>query len=186
MNSEMLLHKAIEFAAIKHKNQTRKQSEAPYIVHPAEVMLFLTESGCEYDCIAAGVLHDTLEDTETTYEELVEQFGVKIADMVASESEDKSKSWYERKQRTVDKLKTASVEAKMICLADKLSNLQSMVYDYARVGEKMWTRFGADKDSIAWYYRSVINATKSMRIPMRARLIDNYIALFGDDEKLEK
>lgn len=186
MNSEMLLHKAIEFAAVKHKNQTRKQSDTPYIVHPAEVMLFLTESGCEYDCIAAGILHDTLEDTETTYEELVAQFGVKIADLVAAESEDKSKSWRERKQNTVDKIKTASVEAKMICLADKLSNLQSMVYDYERVGDKLWTRFGADKDSIAWYYRSIINETKNMRVPMRARLIDNYIALFGDDDRLEK
>ena len=186
MNSEMLLHKAIEFAAVKHRNQLRKQSDTPYIVHPAEVMLFLTESGCDYDCIAAGILHDTLEDTETTYEELVAQFGVKIADLVASESEDKSKTWRERKQATVDRLKTASVEVKMICLADKLSNLQSMVYDYAKIGDKLWSRFGADRDSIAWYYRSIINGTKSMRVPMRARLIDNYIARFGDDERLDK
>ena len=87
MNSDaMLIHKAIEFAAKKHRNQTRKGSDTPYIIHPVEVMLFLKESGCSADVVAAGVLHDTLEDTDTTFEELKECFGEAVAKLVATES----------------------------------------------------------------------------------------------------
>lgn len=181
----MLLHKAIEFAAVKHKDQKRKGSQTPYIVHPVEVMLFLTECGCSFECVAAGVLHDTLEDTETTREELVAEFGVHIADLVAAESEDKSKSWQERKQATIDGLKTASEETKMICLADKLSNLQSMVYDYATVGEKLWTFFHADRERSAWYYRGIINGTKDVKCVLRDKLIENYIKMFGSADGLD-
>lgn len=183
MDSEAkLLHKAIEFAAVKHRDQKRKGSDTPYIVHPVEVMLFLTECGCSAETVAAGVLHDTLEDTETTLEELKENFGTAVAELVAAESEDKSKSWQERKQATIDSLKTAGRETKMICLADKLSNLQSMVYDFATVGDKLWSRFSADKEHVAWYYRGVILGTKDMRSPLRDRLIDCYISLFGKED----
>ncbi len=182
--SAKILHKAIEFAAVKHRNQKRKGSDTPYIVHPVEVMLFLTECGCSTETVVAGVLHDTLEDTETTLEELKENFGGKIAALVASESEDKSKSWQERKQTTIVSLKTASEETKMICLADKLSNLQSMVYDYATVGDNLWSRFNADKEHIEWYYRGIILGTKGVHSPLRDRLIDCYKSLFGDNEEV--
>ncbi|MCH5351748.1 MAG: bifunctional (p)ppGpp synthetase/guanosine-3',5'-bis(diphosphate) 3'-pyrophosphohydrolase [Clostridiales bacterium] len=182
MNKDaILLHKAIEFAAVKHRNQTRKSTATPYIVHPIEVMLFLQESGCSPEVIAAGVLHDTLEDTETTLEELKENFGETVAAIVASESEDKSKSWQERKQTTIDHLKTASDDTVMVCLADKLSNMQSMVYDYPLVGESLWSRFKADKEHVRWYYRGIILATKRVDCAIRKRLIDCYIELFGDD-----
>ncbi|MCH5158148.1 MAG: bifunctional (p)ppGpp synthetase/guanosine-3',5'-bis(diphosphate) 3'-pyrophosphohydrolase [Clostridiales bacterium] len=183
MNSDaILLHKAIEFAAVKHRNQTRKSTVTPYIVHPIEVMLFLQEIGCSAEVIAAGVLHDTLEDTETTLEELKENFGEKVAMLVASESEDKSKSWQERKQTTIDHLKTASVDTVTVCLADKLSNMQSMVYDYALIGDELWKRFKADKEHVRWYYRGIIESTKRVDCPLRKRLIDCYIELFGDDD----
>lgn len=185
MNNSMLVHKAVEFAAVKHRDQRRKGSDTPYIVHPVEVALFLTECGCDEVCIAAGVLHDTLEDTETTYEELVEQFGKPVADLVAAESEDKSKSWRERKQATVDSLAMATPETMLICLADKLSNLRSMVYDYAEVGERLWSRFSADKDSIEWYYRSIINGSKRSKSVLRERLIYYYTKLFGNTELLD-
>lgn len=186
MNNSMLVHKAIEFAAVKHKNQKRKGSDTPYIVHPVEVALFLTECGCDEICITAGVLHDTLEDTETTYEELVEQFGKNVADIVAEESEDKSKSWRERKQATVDRFATASEKAQLVCLADKLSNLRSMVYDYAIVGDGLWSRFSADREKIEWYYRSIINVSKGNKSALRERLIHYYVKLFGHRELLDE
>ncbi len=185
MEVSELLHTAIEFAAIKHRNQKRKGSDTPYIVHPVEVMLLLTETDCSAECLAAGILHDTIEDTETTREELASIFGERVAELVAAESEDKSKSWQERKQTTIDELPNHPYEAKLICLADKLSNLQSMVYDHARVGEKLWGVFNADKDHIAWYYRGIINATKDVQCVLRERLILNYIELFGSDDRLE-
>ncbi len=184
MKDRMLLHKAISFAAEKHKDQLRKGSCTPYIVHPVEVMMLLSECGCSDECIVAGVLHDTLEDTDTSKAELAEQFGERVAYLVAAESEDKSKSWKERKQATIDKLPNAEYDTKMICLADKLSNLQSMVYDYDTVGERLWPRFNADKDSIAWYYRSIINNTADLKNALRERLIECYIELFGNSDEL--
>lgn len=88
-----MIHEAIEFAAIKHRNQTRKSTDIPYIVHPMEVMQILTANGCDEKTIVAGILHDTLEDTATTHEELSEHFGEDVADIVGGVTEDKSKSW---------------------------------------------------------------------------------------------
>ena len=90
--ANMRIHKAIEFATLKHQGQTRKGTDIPYIVHPIEVMQILTASGCEEDIIIAGILHDTLEDTNTEREEIVEAFGARVAELVAHESEDKSVS----------------------------------------------------------------------------------------------
>lgn len=154
----MFLHKAIEFAAIKHNNQKRKGGDTPYIVHPLEVMQILTDNGCEEKVIIAGILHDTLEDTDTTIQELTDNFGEEIANLVKGESEDKSKSWQERKQTTIDNLVNDSFETKLICCADKLSNLKSMYCDYQKIGEKLWARFNAPKEKSKWYYNAIINA----------------------------
>ena len=116
----MKIHNAIIFASIKHQNQKRKGTNLPYIVHPMEVMQILTENGCSENVIVAGILHDTLEDTDTTPQEIEKEFGKDILAIVQSESEDKSKTWKERKQHTIDCLKTDSLETKLVCCADKL------------------------------------------------------------------
>nr|WP_298677265.1 HD domain-containing protein [uncultured Treponema sp.] len=155
------IQKAIVFATQKHEGQKRKGTDIPYIVHPMEVMQILTDMNCEEAVIIAGILHDTLEDTDTTPEEIREAFGENILAIVQTESEDKSKTWKERKQRTVDELTEASTESKQVCFADKLSNIRSMYRDKLNVGEKIWERFNADKNNIAWYYRSIANALKN-------------------------
>ncbi len=162
-NSKMSVNiqKAIVFATQKHEGQKRKGTDIPYIVHPMEVMQILTDMNCEEAVIIAGILHDTLEDTDTTPEEIREAFGENILAIVQTESEDKSKTWKERKQRTVDELTEASTESKQVCFADKLSNIRSMYRDKLNVGEKIWERFNADKNNIAWYYRSIANALKN-------------------------
>lgn len=101
----MKIHNAIIFASIKHQNQKRKGTNLPYIVHPMEVMQILTENGCNENVIVAGILHDTLEDTDTTPQEIEKEFGKDILAIVQTESEDKSKTWKERKQHTIDCLK---------------------------------------------------------------------------------
>ena len=162
-NSKMSVNiqKAIVFATQKHEGKKRKGTDIPYIVHPMEVMQILTDMNCEEAVIIAGILHDTLEDTDTTPEEIREAFGENILAIVQTESEDKSKTWKERKQRTVDELTEASTESKQVCFADKLSNIRSMYRDKLNVGEKIWERFNADKNNIAWYYRSIANALKN-------------------------
>ena len=162
-NSKMSVNiqKAIVFATQKHEGQKRKGTDIPYIVHPMEVMQILTDMNCEEAVIIAGILHDTLEDTDTTPGEIREAFGENILAIVQTESEDKSKTWKGRKQRTVDELTEASTESKQVCFADKLSNIRSMYRDKLNVGEKIWERFNADKNNIAWYYRSIATALKN-------------------------
>lgn len=102
----MKIHNAIIFAALKHQNQKRKETNIPYIVHPMEVMQILTENDCSENVIIAGILHDTLEDTDTKPQEIEAEFGKEVLNLEQTESEDKSKTWKERKQHTIDCLKT--------------------------------------------------------------------------------
>lgn len=159
---DIRIHEAIEFATIKHINQKRKGTDIPYIVHPMEVMQILTENGCSEDLIIAGILHDTLEDTDAKPEEIREKFGDRVLELVQSESEDKSKTWRERKQTTLNHLATAPDDEAICCLADKLSNLRSIYYDRMRVGEKVWERFRESKENVKWYYVSIAEATKRL------------------------
>lgn len=175
----MLIHEAIEFAAVKHRNQVRKGTDTPYIVHPMEVMYILAENGCDETVIAAGLLHDTVEDAGATLKEIEEKFGKEVADIVAAESEDKSKSWQERKQTTIDRLPDVSFEAQLVCCADKLANVRSMFYDYQKIGEKLWERFNAPKEKIAWYYAGTVDALSVLEdYDMYQELKNTSAALF--------
>ena len=150
-----IITNAINYATEKHSGQFRKGTKKPYIIHPFEVMQILTEEGCTKEVRAAGILHDVLEDTEATKDEILYYFGEEVLKLVSSETEDKSKSWKERKQTTINELDNATTDVKMICFADKLSNLRSMATDQKEFGEVLWNRFNAPKKEIEWYYRSV-------------------------------
>jgi (p)ppGpp synthase/HD superfamily hydrolase len=117
-------------------------------------MEILEKNGCSNNVIIAGILHDTLEDTNATQEEIENLFGSDVLSIVRSETEDKTKSWKERKSHTIEHLKSASLEVKLVCCADKLANLMDMSFDFSKIGEKLWERFNAPngKADIAWYY----------------------------------
>ena len=152
-----IINQAIIFAAKAHKDQKRKSTDIPYIIHPFGVGMLLQKAKCTDEVIAAGILHDTLEDTCTTYEELAENFGVHIANLVRAASEhDKSLPWEERKQYTIDKLKDAQLEEIQVITADKLHNLKSIRADLAENGEKIWERFNRGKHDQHWYYASIV------------------------------
>ena len=142
-----LLDRAIAFAVMKHSGQLRKGTGLPYITHVVEAMEIVSRMTEDEELRAAAVLHDTLEDTETTKEELVLNFGQRVADLVTAESEDKRKdrppeeTWWARKQETINHLSRASTEIRMLTLGDKLSNVRSMHRDYQVLGEKLWERF---------------------------------------------
>jgi guanosine-3',5'-bis(diphosphate) 3'-pyrophosphohydrolase len=120
---------ALEFAAHKHRDQRRKNLEAsPYINHPIGLANILwNEGGVEKpEVIAAALLHDTIEDTDTTPEELRERFGPRIAAIVEEVTDDKTLEKIERKQLQVSHAPDLSREAKLVKLADKISNLRDM------------------------------------------------------------
>ncbi len=160
MRHGAMIHKAIEFAVLKHATQKRKGTDIPYIVHPIEVMQILSENGCKEDVVIAGLLHDTVEDTGTSINEIKQNFGDVVANIVAFESEDKSKTWEQRKQATIDRLSKSDFNQTICCLADKLSNIRAIYSDFNNVGDELWCRFNKDKSSIAWYYKSIRDATK--------------------------
>ena len=152
-----VINQAIEFATKAHEGQFRKGTERPYILHPLEVGEIVAKMTDDAEVICAAILHDTIEDCEgITGEKLEFVFGTKVAELVISESEDKTKSWEERKSATIEHLKSASEEVQMIGLADKLSNMRDIDRDYPVVGEELWNRFRMkSKEALAWYYIGV-------------------------------
>ena len=161
MENERVIGEAIVFATRKHEGQLRKGTDTPYITHPMHVMSILQSLGCNTDVIVAGALHDTLEDTKTTEDEIRTNFGSEVLGYIKGMSEDKTKSWKERKSTTIKNLDTDSDAVKLICFADKYSNLLSMEKDLQVCGSKLWERFKAPKNEIEWYYRGVGNALSS-------------------------
>ena len=124
-----LLIKAISFAAHKHKDQRRKDKEAsPYINHPISLAKTLIDFGCisDINIICAALLHDTVEDTETTPEEIIENFGSEINEIVMEVTDDKSMSKGSRKQAQIDHATSLSSQAKAVKLADKICNLRDV------------------------------------------------------------
>lgn len=124
------LIKAVAFAADKHRNQRRKDADAsPYINHPIALANVLSNEGgiANEDVLIAALLHDTIEDTQTTEQELREVFGDKIASIVLEVTDDKSLPKVERKLKQVEHAAHASIEAKLVKLADKICNLRDMV-----------------------------------------------------------
>ena len=103
-----LLEKAIHFSTTKHAGQLRKGTTVPYIVHPLETMNILRTMNADTNLLIAGLLHDTVEDTDTTAEEIAEVFGTDVAALVNGHSEDKSKTWKERKTHAIKELAEAS------------------------------------------------------------------------------
>jgi (p)ppGpp synthase/HD superfamily hydrolase len=154
-----IIDKALQIAAMEHEGQYRKNTKIPYIVHPVAVGMILQKAGYSEGMVAAGILHDTVEDTELTMADIEREFGTEIAAIVAGCSEpDKSLSWEERKEHTIEFLKTAPEEIRVVACADKLHNVMSIRSDAEQNGDTVWTRFRRGKAQQEWYYRNVIES----------------------------
>ncbi|MCT1902765.1 HD domain-containing protein [Oceanobacillus sojae] len=143
------------FATKAHQGQVRKNSSEPYITHPIRVGERLEKEGCSDDLISAGYLHDVVEDTNVSIKDIEQQFGKQVADLVASHTEDKSKSWWERKKATVDHLKDAPKEVKYLIIADKLDNLLELEKEHKVIGDDIWKNFNAGYSQQKWYNEEI-------------------------------
>lgn len=177
------LDKAIIYATNAHSGAFRKSSKSPYIVHPMEAAVIAARLTDDEDVIAAAVLHDVVEDTDTTKEMLEKEFGRKITMLVCADSEDKredrpaAETWEIRKKETLDSIPGATRDEQIIVLSDKLANMRSMYDDYTRIGDELFNRFNVkDKAKHAWYYCGVaerldkVNGTNAYK---------EYVALLG-------
>jgi (p)ppGpp synthase/HD superfamily hydrolase len=157
------IHQAIIYATEHHAGQLRKGTSLPYIVHPMEVMSILSRMNADEILLMAGILHDTVEDTNATIEEITALFGAETAALVDAHTEkQKSLPWWERKLAAIAHLRTAPRPVKLLIMADKLSNLRSMAHDYNNIGDRLWDRFCADKTMQAKYYGMSIEALADM------------------------
>lgn len=157
INMSDKIFSALCFATNAHSGQFRKSTQIPYIVHPVSVMQHLIQYGASDDAVAAGILHDTLEDTPTNESDLQRAFGDRITQLVIGASEpDKTLSWEQRKEHTIATLRTVDdIEQLMIICADKLSNLSSIVSDLSQYGDLVWSRFKRGYEQQKWYYCSL-------------------------------
>ncbi|MBR4421570.1 MAG: bifunctional (p)ppGpp synthetase/guanosine-3',5'-bis(diphosphate) 3'-pyrophosphohydrolase, partial [Erysipelotrichaceae bacterium] len=143
-----MIDQAIRFAASVHKGMTRKGNRQPYIFHPLEVLNLVSMMTLDDDVLCAAILHDTVEDTDATIEDIEREFGKRVAELVSYESENKrgnvnkTDTWKERKQETIDQIRNIDDKsAKMVCLADKVSNLRSFHLGLLDQGEDFWNHF---------------------------------------------
>lgn len=157
------LDKALSFATEAHKGQTRKMDKIPFILHPMEAAVIAGSLTTDEDIIVAAVLHDTVEDTEATIEDIRERFGETVAKYVAGDTENKrddkpkSETWKIRKEESLEILKnTNDINIKILWLSDKLSNMRSLYRTYIKIGDKAFDYFNQkDKGEQAWYYRTI-------------------------------
>lgn len=157
-----LLDRALVFAVRAHAGTERRGKGFPYIVHPLEAVEIVATMTRDQELLAAAALHDTVEDTDVTVEQIRAEFGERIASLVASESDivfngvSEEDSWHVRKQAAIDRLARASRDAKMVALGDKLSNLRAIARDYAEQGDALWSLFHAkDPKDHEWHYRGL-------------------------------
>jgi len=178
---------AIEFAVRAHRGQFRKGTKIPYIVHPIGVMQILAECNVPENVIIAGVLHDTVEDTPITLDEIKKAFGEEVARIVESVSEpDKSQSWEVRKTHTLQYLERAPLDVLLVALADKLDNARSILRGERTTGKSFWERFNRPRSAQKWYYKSLIHifSLRKEEIPcphLVNELVEAVKKIFGED-----
>ncbi|MDX6588629.1 MAG: guanosine-3,5-bis(diphosphate) 3-pyrophosphohydrolase [Solirubrobacterales bacterium] len=143
-----LAREAYDFASEAHEGQERKGDGSPYINHPVALAQLLHEAGLDdEELLAATFLHDVVEDTDTTLDEIEEAFGTGVHDLVEAMTEDKDIEPYERrKQHHRDQVEAGGERAVLIYAADKVANLRDLRTLYANVGEGAASRFNAPLD----------------------------------------
>lgn len=165
-----LFERAVCLAAEAHNGVMRKQEETPYLLHPLEVAAIIGTMSSDRELLAAGVLHDVVEDAGVALEELERLFGARVAALVATETEDKrpgtpkGETWELRKEESLRELREADDPAvKMLWLADKLSNMRSLYRSWEKEGDAVWQTFNQkDPARQAWYYRTVAESVSEL------------------------
>jgi (p)ppGpp synthase/HD superfamily hydrolase len=152
-----LQESAYRFAKECHKGQFRKGTPRPYINHCTEVARILNKFGYSEEIIVAGLLHDTVEDTEVTLEDLRIGFGERVSNLVKHVTETRTPgvSWTKRKVMYIKNLTDAPEGSVAVSAADKLHNVTEMLQDWLKVGDAVFLRFSEGKEKQKWFHRSL-------------------------------
>ena len=155
------INKAFLFALEAHAGQTRKDGK-PYIAHPFSVAQILSADGADDDLVCAGLLHDVIEDANVKPERVEEEFGKEVLRIVMFDTEDKTKTWEERKKATVEALKHCDKKCAMLICADKLANISDTKLVLEDFGEDAWKYFKFGREVQEWLYREYLEVLKPL------------------------
>jgi (p)ppGpp synthase/HD superfamily hydrolase len=177
---------ALVFAAQKHRRQTRKKTDVPYIAHLLSVTALVLEASGDEDLAIAALLHDVVEDCggAPVLEEVRQRFGPRVAKVVegcTDTDEDPKPPWRVRKEEYLRHLHLADEDVRLVSAADKLHNLRSVVTGYRHAGEAVFERFAGKRDGTLWYYRAL---TKEFRHGKRNGLVDDLERAMEELEQL--
>ncbi|MBQ3985281.1 MAG: HD domain-containing protein [Bacteroidales bacterium] len=171
-----LFDRAVNFAVKAHSGTERRGKGFPYIIHLMEAVEIVATITPDQELLSAAMLHDTVEDTPVTVDDLRKEFGDRVASIVEAESdvrnegESEHESWHRRKQEAIDRLTAAPMEAKIVALGDKLSNMRAIARDYAQIGDGLWKMFHVtEKSEHEWHYRGLAHALKDLEVTQAYR-----------------
>ncbi|MBQ8942881.1 MAG: bifunctional (p)ppGpp synthetase/guanosine-3',5'-bis(diphosphate) 3'-pyrophosphohydrolase [Clostridia bacterium] len=161
--------KAVDFAVKAHSGQKRKDGGI-YVLHPFEVAAIAASMTQDEDVICAALLHDTVEDTPVTAQDIIDNFGPDIALLVEHETENKrpelppAESWKIRKVESLEVLRTAGTKTKILWVADKLSNMRALAADFEKRGVAAFEKFNVtDISEQKWYHQTVLEYTAELK-----------------------
>lgn len=185
-----LLDRAIRFAVKAHAGTERRNCALPYIVHPLEAMTIAATITSDQAVLAAAVLHDVVEDTDVDIDRIRRSFGARIAALVDTESdrfpvgESEEESWHARKKASLERLRNASRDAKIVALGDKLSNMRAIARDEKELGAAFWNRFHIkEKSAHAQRYRELVDALKELSDSFAYQEFKHLVEVVFGDEK---
>lgn len=165
---------AARIAYTAHLDQTRKDDASPYFIHPCMVAMMLRRHGFADAVVAAGFVHDVLEDTKVTREELEEQLGNEVVSIVLEVTEEKALPWEERKRAYIEKVVSGSEAAMAVSIADKIHNLESLMAAYDVSGPAIWELFNRGKEKKLWFEETML---KRVQEKWQHPLVEEYAAL---------
>ncbi len=176
------LYRAYAYAAKAHLGQYRKKTRIPYFTHIITTMNYALELTQDIEVLQGAILHDTVEDTWVTFDDLKREFGERVARLVEAETENKrrdmpaSQTWEIRKQEAIGHLKSAPPDAKRIFLADKTANLESIAREQHYLGTEIWDKFNQpDKAKQEWYFRAVREQLAEFSDTSVMKVYDGYL-----------
>jgi len=181
--------KAIKFAVDAHANTERRGKGFPYVIHVLEAMEIVATLTNDPELLAAAALHDTVEDTDVTVDQIRSIFGNRVAAIVDCESDkfeagvSEEDSWRGRKQAAIDRLKNASMDSKIVAMGDKLSNMRAIARDYQKQGDELWSLFHAPggKADHEWHYRNLAASLSDLSgTPAFSEFVNLIGDVFGD------
>ncbi len=176
-----LTEKATVLALRAHDGQMRKDAPTPYIAHPVRVAILLARYGFPDTVIAAGLVHDVVEDTSVSMEDVRRELGERVAALVAPVTHDDTLSWDEKKKAYIESVRTAPEGAKAVATADKIANAESLLAAHEREGSAVWCHFNAGKEKKLWFEEAML---AMLQESWQHPLVDAYAEMVGQMKAL--